>query len=668
MKKILTLVLIITLAISLFGCNITKANSTTKKTNKTTIKSTTVETNTTKELEVITPDGDYEELSTSDDVTGTIHERNIKETSKKFLDNGTTEYKIILTESSSQYVVKCPTEFNMFFSEATNVEIDIAEDKEYQEDDKYISIGETNFLKTSGIEYSYSDLKTTGYLIITKGNSIFIIGKDMGLANAIYDLLYVLVNYDQINDKTYTLNKNVKDIAFMEMYIKEVPDIEFAIASNGDLFYNLSVGHRMNVYHDTEYYVDQMSSHSSFRIVPESNIDEHPTWFSNDHHQLCYTAHGDKDEYDALIEYSINSIIEFLKADTAHNVVSVTQQDINVWCTCEECTKLYTKYRTNAASHILYLNDVAKGVKEIIENSEDPLLKGRDVTLEMFAYHKTEVAPTKYNSDGEYEILGAELVLEDNCQVMVAPIGADFMSGINADSNISLKNTFVSWQPVTSQYSAWTYDVYFGNYLVPYNSWNAMQDMVKFLYTLNCNHTFVQGAWNLKQPTNFDKLKSYLYASLQWNCNQDTNDLIDKYFDSVYLDASDVMKQAYLQMRVQLDKQNEDGLDGSVWTSSMSTKYFSKRYLMNQLETFDEAFKIIEKYKDNDPELYQNLYDQINLETIGVRYILINLYLGTFSEQEQTEIINSFINDVDYLNVDRISEGSSMEDFIKTLK
>ena len=70
--------------------------------------------------------------------------------------------------------------------------------------------------------------------------------------------------------------------------------------------------------------------------------------------------------------------------------------------------------------------------------------------------------------------------------------------------------------------------------MIPYDTYDAMQDMIRFCAEYNTKFFYAQGAHDLTQSTAFGDLKAYLYSKLTWNCNLDVNTLIDNFFNDVH--------------------------------------------------------------------------------------------------------------------------------------
>lgn len=617
---------------------------------------------------VITPDGIYNvyDTTSSQKVEGTIHERNVSVTATDFIKNGASDYKLYISPSANSYELRAITVFNTYFAEATGTKMVVVTDDNlnHADDNTYISLGRTSLYESANLNADFSVLGKQGYQLITKGKSIYVVGEGRGVLWGVYDLLSILFNYECYTSNYYSLDKNVTQLKLPDLNVKEVPDIDYRITAYGSTYKDSGAAERMRTICDGDTYVDQLNIHSSFRIVnPDLFKKSHPLWYSNDGQQLCYTAHGDDKEYEGLVEQSVKFITNRLKVDKQHEFISISQQDVNVWCTCDSCSEQKKQYGTNAASMIRFQNDVSERVEQWLAETQP----GRKVTFVLIAYHQVEKAPTVKSADGGYKAIDDTVKLRDNFIVQLAPISADFVTSVNDASNQSLKDLYLSWQPVAKGNATWLYDCYYGQLLTPFDSYGSMPDMLRFLKSLNCKLVFPEAATQQSQNTNFDNLKTYYFSKLMWNVNLDLNDVINSYFEGLYREGSEIMKQAFWQMRAELYRHKLLGRDGSVWTDTMTSEYYSKRYLVKQIDTINAALSCYEKYKDSEPEYYTKIRNEVILETLGARFMLIKLYGGTFSDYQYAEMRGSWIADARRLRLDQITSYSTFDDYIKTL-
>ena len=448
-----------------------------------------------------------------------------------------------------------------------------------------------------------------------------------------------------LHNQYYTLDRNVTELNLPNLQIKEVPDFDYRVTSYGGIYLNETAATRMRMIRDSNLYLKNTHSHSSFRMVPpETHKTAHPEWYSSSGRQLCYTAGGDEESYKELVKVASEFVISKLKEDLDHELVSMAQQDYNEWCTCNTCAASRAYYGTNAATAIHWTNDVADTVQAWIDENQP----GRDITFNMIVYHQTEKAPVKKNEKGEYVPIDDTVILRDNVAANIAPIAGDFVSSINDSANAAMKATFESWQCLASSYGSWLYDiVYCDKYrLVPYDTWGNSPDLLRFLKNMGTYLVFPEAAISQQQQSNFDALKQYLWSKLMWDVNLDVTTLINHYMETMFRDAAPVMKQAYWNMRAELYNHKLLGRDGSCWTNSFKTKYWGKRYLINQTEIFNSAYEYVQKYAVSEPAYYEFVMDEIRRESIGARYMLVKLYGGTFLPSEQLAMAESVANDI----------------------
>jgi hypothetical protein len=255
--------------------------------------------------------------------------------------------------------------------------------------------------------------------------------------------------------------------------------------------------------------------------------------------------------------------------------------------------------------------------------------------------------------------------LRENVSVQIAPIAANYIDSIYDKDNITLYNLTESWLACASSFAYWGYDCYFGSYLTPYNTYGSMQDAMIRLYEINAKIVWMQGAWNMRGLTGFDDVKTYLWSKLMWNRYADVNALIQNFFDNVYQEASKEMYDAFLQMRIGMELQKGKNLDKGIWQRpATSTDWWDKRMMEQMLDKFEVAKAKIAGYKVSNPTLYQAMMDNIVKETIFPRYVLIEAYASTYSNTELLEMKTTFRADVERLDINVVSEGGSMSDYL----
>ena len=320
------------------------------------------------------------------------------------VNEGATEYKIVIPENAGSLILVAVSEFNKFFSEATGVSIPVVTDSEFSGDGKFISMGETTLLKDTDITYSYEELGRDGYKIITKNDDLYLIGgHDYGTMYAGYELLEILVDYDFYAEDCYSLTKGLSQIPLYDFDLTDIPDFPIRLASDGVTDSNTKTLFRLRQRPLTENYVtiNNYWCHNSFQYVQDSP-DVNSNWYNAAQTQLCYTAHGIKEEYEKMLSASFEKLKEALIQTPDKDGVTFTMQDNSDSCNCESCMAIVEKYGAISASFILFLNDLNKMVRDWFATEEGQPY-ARDLRLVFFAYAGYETPPTTYNeAPGEF--------------------------------------------------------------------------------------------------------------------------------------------------------------------------------------------------------------------------------------------------------------------------
>ena len=609
--------------------------------------------------------GGYASGSSLPNVEGTTHERYVGATNHKLLENGATGYKILVSEAQKNNFTEAINELQSIFAQATGVQLEVVTEGLYSENAQYISLGDTDALAGSGFKADEKALGEQGYQIVTVGKSIFICGQSRGILYGVYDLLKILVDFETYTTKVSYMQTDVKNIALPDLNIKEIPDIEYRIPVTGVQLGSKVTAHRQRMQLKEEVVVGEGNAHNILKyIVPidkqrdeEDNLN-HADWFSGDRTQLCYTAHGNKEEYALMVEEAVSNIKTILDRTPKQNLMSITQMDEQTWCECDTCQALEDHYGTNAASQIFFVNEVTAKVKEWLDTERE----GREVQFMFFAYHKSEAAPATQNADGSWTAIDG-IKVNDNVSVWIAPLYEDYTVSVTHPDSANIRMMMESWHAVAKSYFVWAYNVYFDNYLIPYDSYSSMQDLIKYFVSHNTKFLWVQGNWNLRQNTGYDDLKGYLFAKLMWDCNANVNELISDYFDKVYREASDVMEGTFWAWRAYSEGQREMGRSGNIYSSPDEADFWAKRYLMGQLTQMENAKALIAGYQQTNPQLYQAIYDSIVCETITLRYLLIAHHEDSFERSEFTLLKEEFKKDVNRLDFNMVGEQETMAGF-----
>ncbi|PWM02734.1 MAG: hypothetical protein DBY05_01550 [Clostridiales bacterium] len=605
---------------------------------------------------------------------GGIHVHNVTETPSSYLlKEGVTEYSVLLPAAADSNTLMAETELNALFEEATGTEFPVVTDTGDVPGGKYISIGSTSLLEEVGLHADRELLGGYGFHIATIGENLFLYGAT-GYANAyaVYELLADILDFEFFYTDTYRLNANVRDIKLKRYDVTEVPDIEYRAANYGYMRENVETQMRMRVtpYEDFFMLVDGKVAHNSLNILPPDKFTEHKDyWYEKDFKQLCYTAHGVKSEYEAMVEAASRKLLQVLQEYPDRNLVTITTSDDGAVCECASCRESKLKYGADSAAVILFINDVRAHLDGLLALEENKQYN-RDFDILFFAYSSYEEAPSTKNPEtGRYEANNG-IQCADGVSVWMAPIKADFTHKMTASENLTTREQTDAWRAISDTIYLWYYSTNFKHYLTPYDTFDAMPDTYRYMKDMDAQMIFNQAQYdNSASATGFSMLKGYLNAKLAWNVNEDYAKLIDDYFETCYGDAAPVMSRLFNALRTHttLMKERNYGYDGvfSVYNDYEKSEMWPKQLLLSWKDYIDQALFALEGIKNISPEIYEKQYRQVVTERIWMDYLLVQLYESTTSDSEVNALKTEFVGDYTLSGMNKYIESHDISELYK---
>jgi hypothetical protein len=197
-----------------------------------------------------------------------------------------------------------------------------------------------------------------------------------------------------------------------------------------------------------------------------------------------------------------------------------------------------------------------------------------------------------------------------------------------------------------------------------------MQEYYQFLSSIDTKYLFNYAQSRQETPTGWSSLKAYLQAKLAWNVNYDSDKLTDNFFNAMYGDAAQDMLAFFNSYRMNSANNLSKGYTdlSSIFGNSCNATYWPLDLINQWLEYIDEAIDDIEYLKYSNTEVYQMYYDNIVIERVSLYYMIIELYSISFSASDYNEIVNTFIEDVQRLNITYVNESITMATYISSLQ
>ncbi len=605
-----------------------------------------------------TNDGNSASESTQDGLPVVANEYIVK--------NAASDYEVLYPANALPLELVAVNEFVAFFKEATQIALRMVSDDKMEEDGKYISIGYTKLLSDAGYTYSTEELKTDGFKIKTLDDDVLIFGaSDYGSLYGAYETLGYLFNFEYFYNDCYSLNKGVTNLSLYDFDVVEVPDIEYRATGYGSLSNNNMDCYRLRMrpYPDFFIPINGIVFHNSLSYV-QSSPDYNPAyWLATSGDQLCYTAGGNEQELEKMLNASFETLKTHLIKMPDRKVVTFTIEDNPNFCACDACQEIISQYNgANSSVVIMFLNKLNAKVRAWFQEDEGKPY-ARDLDIVFFAYNATTDAPVVFNEQKQiYEGING-LKLDEGVSVMYAPIAADFTGSLKEGINVQYYKTAQQWSDITRNMYLWIYSTNFSYYLAPYDSFDGIADNYLAAKEVKTRWIFDQAQWNeYGFSTGWSNLKSYINAKLAWDADADIDGLINDFFKTYFGPAEAEMKEIFAQLRVlsEYNKENQ-ALGGlrSIYQDVMQEKFWPKNLLSSWLELYDKALAKIEPLKETNPVVYRRYYKHIAGERLSVYYLFISLYSYNTDETVIKSYQTQFKTDAEFCGVTLSAESTS---------
>ncbi len=598
------------------------------------------------------------------------------ETGNYVLKNGVSDYKIVVPTKALSFESYAANELQTVFLEATGVKLPIVTDATVTVSDRVFSIGRTTLFEDTGLVVDKYELREDGFKLWTVNDDIYFCGgEDTGTLYAVYEYLYRILNFETFYADCYTLDKNVQEIQLMNYEVTERPDIGYRASSFKYMDEDSVVRNRMRVSGGKFSYftaVDSQPCHNSFNWLPiEDHYDAHSDWYSSDQSQLCYTARGNEQSLETMLNTALEKFKEIYAAHPGMDAISFSIQDVPTFCSCTACNAEKGKYGTDAAVVIKFCNKLSKKMEKYVTDlhKDDPDFV-YDIDLVFFAYNSTTAAPVKYNADtNTYTPIDDTVVCDPHVAPWYAPVYMDYTHSIKHSSNKTFYESMYGWDALSESMYLWTYETNFYSYMIPYDSIHGMSDLFSVMADVNPKFLLNQSQWNNgKGCTAWHLLKAYLTSKLSWDHTESIDELTKRFFNAMYGPAAETMLEWYESSRAYTAMLHAQGkYEGSFSThgSYETSEYWTYPILRLWMDYSDQALADIEKLKAMDPNLYELCYEHIVMERVSPYYLMLEKYESRLSKAEAKRVFDCIVADTTLCEITRTKQGGLIDAWIE---
>lgn len=578
----------------------------------------------------------------------------IEDTDMVMFDNKTTDYKIVLPASPTASDKKAEEELKLFFCEATGITLDTLSDEEltFSESDRYISIGGTTLLTEAGITPDKTKLGRDGYLIKTVGNTVFMTGATgNGTVFSVYRFLSAMFGYRYYAKDEISLEKkdrgNLKDFDVIERPSIDSRNIDvYELYTDEEYLTRMRLTPAMGRNYD--YFTqgwstlnDQSMAHQILPYDVYKDREGCEDWYSGDffNGQLNITkAYYDETMFNEFVNNLINNYIA-IETDSKYFMLGINDNNKN-W-RMEPNIGDYDKYKASGVM-ARFINKVSDKVQEWIDLN-DP---DREIYLVMFAYVYTAEPPVIYDSNSNtYKPIDESVVLNDNVMVRIAPIRSQ-NSYPHTDSKVNPEAAmaFAGWGAVAKNLAVWDYGTNFSAYLAPYPDWGTLQENFLMYREKGVQDILTQLPAHTA-GTSLHDYKIFMRSELMWNVDADFRTLHNDFFANYYRQAAPAM-QEYFDYLVTVFANKDSLYKGQLYyTGIYTSSYWDYENILQMERLIGKAKDAIEAVKDTDPVAYAKVSARLREESLFYQFVLVEAFSQYYGANTVEAMINSFETD-----------------------
>lgn len=365
-----------------------------------------------------------------------------------------------------------------------------------------------------------------GFVIEEKDGTVYVKGSD--LAQTVRGGYAFLERYAGVRRYTSELIKYEKNEVsvpknekFVYSPVFEYTDTDWLSPRDAEysLFNGLNGGQYRKIPEELGGTVDYISSfgHTLTGQFCGKNkyYESHPEYFALYHgirmdSQLCLSN-------PEVLEIVKNEVMDLLRQkhdpSLPLQIVSLTQADNIMFCTCPECRKTDRKYGSHAGTMLEFVNAVAREVKAAGYGN---------VAIDTFAYRYTRKPPKG-------------IVPEDNVIVRLCTIECCFSHPFDdpaCPTNVEFMKDLAGWSAICDRLYIWDYCTNYSAFVGIFPDFGTLQRNMQIFAENNVKGVYEEGNYTMQAETEFGELRSYLIGRL----------MIDPYMDytaerNAFLDA-----------------------------------------------------------------------------------------------------------------------------------
>ncbi len=444
--------------------------------------------------------------------------------------DGVSEYVIVRGENASASEITAASELQNYLKQISGVEIAIVTDST-EAVEKEIIVGKTN--READGEFDRAELGDDGFVIKTVDSKLYLVGGEKrGTLYSVYTFLeeylgcrFYTATVEKIPEmKTVSLEQIAED---KQIPVFEYRDIDWVPSRQGTFQAKLKAnGTYAPLGEDFGGHFSYVGFVHTFNsLVPASQYAaEHPEYFS--------TTTSEIDNWGGYPQQPCLSNPEVLKIATANarqwlidnpnaNIISISQNDNQLYCTCDECNKILAEEGSQSGILLRFVNAIATELGDEFPN----------VRFDTLAYQYTRNIPAVTKP--------VDNVIVRLCTIECCfshPLGTCEDVGKSDDITKSIYEDIQDWAKVSDKLYVWDYVTNYSHTCSFFPNFNSMLANVKFFAD---NHVvgLYEEANYFDELSDFPELRAYILGKIMWDPYMSEEEYwghIDDFLEGVY--------------------------------------------------------------------------------------------------------------------------------------
>lgn len=437
------------------------------------------------------------------------------------------------------------------------------------------------------------DLGLHQIILKTENNNLFISGgSDKAVRNAVYEFLERYLNCKWYAPGVEKIPLNPA-IVLRPIKYSYTPEITTRTVHSRLFYKNTDFADKLKVTHEAfPHYIKDARVHTFHKFVPEEKLyRSNPEFYALRNGvrlptQLCLTN-------EKVYEIVKDSVASLFVKHPESTVVSVSQNDNQQYCECDNCKKVDTEEDSHSGTMIRFVNRIANAFP--------------DKTISTLAYQYTRKA--------------CKTKPKPNVLITLCSIECDRSAPIE-EKCVDFATDLRAWHELTENIRIWDYTTQFTNFLAPFPNIKTLAPNIRFFKDNNAKWIFEQHSNN---PSELFELRSYVMAKLLWNPDLKMEDLIAEFTEGYYEEAGVFVKQYInlIHQKIKEDKSFFLFLYGG--PSEAFDSYLNPDLLSDYSRFFDDA----EKAVLNKPEILQ----RVRVARMGVDFAVLEACRKNMNEK-----------------------------------